>query len=250
MVNSFIFHDIYDSFRIPGYDVPIINSALFTNVNYSTIFSFNASKIHHKLMEVQGNTTHINHDILRNYFHSKTEEMVLSLQNNDIIYYLSKNFEHLEHMYYKISNDIKKNVGGDIDKNLHLLYGYLSSINFNNSKFSLISFDNKSINLYYYYSETDIINDYLFFLHNRITQYMDMAFIPLFNKINTILSPELCFLFMLKQIGFQIDNKKANELFNEIKKSKSTLENCFIYKDIINKQSIIYEIQKKISHIF
>jgi hypothetical protein len=102
-VNSYVFHDINDSFRIPGYDVPIVNSALFANVNYSSIYSFNASKIHNKLMEIQGNTTHISHDILRNYFHSTFEEIVLSLQNNDIIYYLSKNFERLEHMHYKIS---------------------------------------------------------------------------------------------------------------------------------------------------
>ena len=244
MVNTIFFHDIYDSFRIPGYNVPIINSVLFTEINYSSIFSFNSSKIHHKLNEIQGFSSYLDYDMLKNHFREKIKEMILKIHNHDIIYYLSKNFEHIGHMYYKIINDIKNNVGGQIGENLHLLYGYLSSFDFNNSKSSLISLVNYEKNFHYLYCEADIINDYLYFMHNKITQYIDINFIPLFNKVNTIISPELCFLFMLKQIGFLIDNNKANELFNEIKKSKSTLESCFLNKDIIKKHSNLYDILK------
>ena len=46
--NSLFSYDIYDSFRIPGYRVPIMDRPLFYNYNYSTTFGFNRSKVNKK----------------------------------------------------------------------------------------------------------------------------------------------------------------------------------------------------------
>ena len=69
LANSIFSNNIYDNFRMPNYNIPIMNSPLFTNVNRSTIFSFNASRIHQKLLEIQdGNSTYISHDKLKSHF--------------------------------------------------------------------------------------------------------------------------------------------------------------------------------------
>ena len=241
MANSIIFHDIYDFFRIPGYDVPIINSPLFTNVNYSSIFSFNASKIHNKLIEVQGNSSYIEHDKLRNYFHYKINEIVSRINNSDILYYLSKNIDYFDNMFLKINNEIKSSISGPIENNQNLLYGHLSIISYSNNIFSLI---NKGIDNNYFYCETNIIENYMYFLHDKLLKYLNINFISFFKENNTILSEELCLLFILKQFGFQIDNNTFNELYYEIKRGNSILEDCFINKDIINTQSKINDILK------
>ena len=46
--------------------------------------------------------------------------------------------------------------------------------------------------------------------------FIDTFFIPIFFENSTIISPELCIIFMLKQKGFQFDNKTFNEFNNKI----------------------------------
>ena len=241
IANTITLHDIYDSFRIPGYDVPIIDSSLFVNVNYSSIFSFNASKIHNKLIEIQGNSLDIKHDKLKNYFHYKIHEIVSRINTSNILYYFSKNVVQFEHMFLKINKEIKSSINGTIENNLHLLYGHLSIINYSNNIFSLI---NKEFDNNFFYCETNIIDNYLYFLHNKLLKSLNINFISFFKENNTILSEELCVLFILKQFEYQIDNNTLNELYNEIKKGNSILEDCFINKDIINTQSKINDILK------
>ena len=63
-----------------------------------------------------------------------------------------------------------------------------------------------------------------------------MFYIPMFYENNTIVSSELCFLFLLNQIEFQTDNYNITELYDKIEKGKSNLEKCFAYKDKVNSQ--------------
>ena len=72
--------------------------------------------------------------------------------------------------------------------------------------------------------------------------FIDTFFIPLFFENSTIISPGLCIIFMLKQEGFQFDNKTFNEFNKTNKKGKSIFENCFIYKDLIKSQQNINDI--------
>ena len=242
--NSIFSNNIYDSFKIPNYNIPIMSSPLFTNVNYSSIFSFNASRIHKKLLEVQNeNSSYIDHDRLKLYFHRKILIFVENI-NYMFNYFFFQNLELFDHMFSRTYNEIKKSLNGvPLKKDPASLYmfsrisaGYLSSINYGNSEFSLISYgaDNN-----FYYSETNIINEFLYFILNELSSSLDMNFIPLFNGNNTIISPELCFLFILKQFGFQVDENIINEFYNKIKKGESTIEDCFAYKNIIDSQTDI-----------
>ena len=245
--NSIFSNNIYEKFRIPDYNIPIMNSPLFTNVNYSTIFSFNASKIHHILLEIQdGDSININHDKLKKYFHEKVGEFVGKIYNM-ISYYFYRRLDFFMHMFYNTFNEIKSSLNGVTLKKdtISLLYfsrmsaGYLSSINYGNSEFSLVSYSNDEN---FYYCETNIIDKFLYFSLKNLMIKLDMNFIPLYYGNNTLISPELCILFLLKQIHFQMDEKSINELYNKIKKGESTIESCFSYQDILNSQNNFKEI--------
>ena len=108
--------------------------------------------------------------------------------------------------------------------------GYLSNIDYGNSEFTSVTVGQTDI----FYSKTGLIDDYLYFINKRLSLYLDCIFIPLNFENNTIISPELCLLFKIKQNGFQIDNETINDLYNEIKKGNSTIANCFIEQNLLN----------------
>ena len=245
--NSIFSNNIYEKFRIPDYNIPVMNSPLFTNVNYSTIFSFNASKIHHILLEIQdGNSTYINHDKLKKYFHEKVGEFIGKIYYM-ISYYFYRRLDFFMHMFYNTYNEIKNLLNGVTLKKdpISLLYfsrlsaGYLSSINYGNSEFSLVSYSNDDC---FYYCETNLIDEFLYFALKKLMIKLDMNFIPLYYENNTLISPELCILFLLKQIQFQMDEKAINELYSKIKKGESTIESCFSFTEILNSQNDFKEI--------
>jgi hypothetical protein len=102
---------------------------------------------------------------------------------------------------------------------------------------------NNIIDLFsYIYVETDLIDNYLYFINNKLYSFTDINFIPLYYKNNTILSPDLCILFLLKQTDFQMDEERRNELFGKIIKGKSSIEECFIGNNILDGQSEIKDI--------
>ena len=51
-------------------------------------------------------------------------------------------------------------------------------------------------------------------MNKRLLKSIDINFIPLNYGNNTILSEELCFLFLLKVNNFNIDSNDINELSN------------------------------------
>ena len=247
LANSIFSNNIYDKFRMPDYSIPIMNSPLFTNVNRSTIFSFNASRIHQKLLETQdGNSTYINHDKLKSHFHLKVGDFVARIYNR-LNYFFFGRLDFFMHMFYNTYNEIKSLLNGvPLKKDpasllsfSRLTSGYLSSINYGNSEFSLVSYGNDEC---FYYCETNIIDEFLYFIIKKLMIKFEMNFIPLYYGNNTLISTELCILFILKQIKFQVDEKAINDLYNKIKKGESTIESCFAYAEILSSQNNLKEI--------
>ena len=125
----------------------------------------------------------------------------------------------------------------EIINNAKEISGYLSYLDYSNDKFSLISYGK---NLFYY-CELKIIEDYLYYLNNKVIKQLDMVFIPLFFGNNTIISPKLSHIFQLKQKDFQID-ENITKFFNKIKKGVSYIDDNFIFNDTIYSQDIIKDI--------
>ena len=237
MSNSLFFHDTYKFFKLPWYNYSIINSPIFTNVNYSSFYSFNANNIHKKLIEVQGQSSTFNHDLLKNYFYQKLDEMLSRINEKHLYLFFTQESLFFNHMFFKINNEINDEVKGSIKDDPSLLYEYLSKINYGNNIYSLMNY---GTDLNFFYCEANIINNFLFFLHKKLYKITGIYFIP-----NTIISEELCLLFKIHQINqikYKVNEKIYDEIFKNIKQGISSFENCFYDNNIINSQSDIKDI--------
>ena len=239
MANSMFFHDIKNFYSHPWYNVSLLNSPIIINVNLSSILSFNANKIHQKLVEIQGESTIYDFKKLKKYFKDKMEFIISRLNDNNLYIYFSQESDFFQHMFYKINSEIKNNLNGTFLNNIDILYEYLSKIHYENNTFSLL---NHGADKNFFYSEANIIDNFLYYLMSKLTNILDIYFIPLSSVNNNSLSLELCILFMLAQANFQIDNLGFDELINNLKISNLTFEKCFIYKEVINNQLDIKDI--------
>jgi len=241
-----ITHDIETGIRIPGYNTPIMTYPLFVYVNKTTIYSFNASKIYENIITICKGTT-IDYAAMDTYHKKKAEKIFNNIYTIILLYINSQGFFLFDLMFSKIINEIQESEEFKIfdinDPQSYLQFaretsGYYSTIDYANDQFSLISFLDGDI----YYFESTIIDNYLYFFHCRLYKFLDISFIPLFSENNTVLSPELCILFMIKQSKFEIDQDKIDELYKKIIKGKSTIKDCFIDANIFKEQKEINEI--------
>ena len=240
-------NDIYKSFKIPIYEnFSIIDSPIFYDTYSMAFYSFNKFNILKKIYEIIGNEFDIY--AIMNYYNEKPFSFIQYEFNEIIDDLLINKLPLIEHMFSKAINDIIKEFPNYNSSNMQngknfrkLLSEYLSNIDYGNNKFSLlISLDDLNV---YLFIETNIINNYLYFINNKLSSFIDMYFIPLYYENNTILSPELCQLFLLKQFNYNVDNNnKINELFNQIKKGESNIEKCFRNEKTLDNQLEIKEI--------
>ena len=257
-LSSLIFsHDIYKTFSIPGYGVPILNSPIVIDTYNDAMFSFNGSKIYEIILERNSNYRDYNNilnndynkgDLVKYYRYDVAEVMIQNIAimlgyflNGSILFQFEKMFEkttkemmELEETKIRIPDNPKLQIY-IISREIS---GYFSSVKFSENKFSFISYTGKG----FFYIESSMIEDYLYFLHNRLSLYLDISFIPLHYTNNTIISPELCISFLLKHSNYELDNKTISELYNKLKKGISTITDCFLHKNIFDKQLTVNDI--------
>ena len=251
-LDSLIFsHDIYKSFNIPGYDVSIINSLLLVDVYTNISLSFNGTKIYKSILNLNNNyaENYSNYNGIELYKYY--DDLVRVMMNNTYImlsYFLFTDvlFE-FEDMFEKTENEMKhieevsiidRNNPNSFYEYARAITGYYSSVKFPENKFSFISYSNDR----FYYIESSMIENYLYFLLSKIASYLDISFIPLNYENNTIISPELCILFLLKQINYDLDTDKINELYNNIKRGVSNITDCFFNQNLFENQNEIEDV--------
>jgi hypothetical protein len=166
---------------------------------------------------------------------------------NIALFYLSNKIYFFDHLFRKVIeeiDDIKslKSLNPSdmnyISEFAKATSGYYSSINYSTEKFSLLSYVDQS----YFYFETNIINDFLYNFHNKLSNYLDISFIPLFSENNTVISPDLCILFLLKQSRYKLSNEEIKLLYKKIIKGKSTIEECFLNNNTFKEQIKVKEV--------
>lgn len=251
-LDSLIFsHDIYKSFNIPGYGVSLIDSLLIVDVYANISLSFNGTKLYKSILDLNNNYaenySNFNGIELYKYYDNIVRVM---LNNNYIMmgyYFLSKLLFQFDDMFEKVVielSTIEEASIIDINNNSSFLEyaksitGYYTSVKFPENKFSFINYNNNK----FYYIESTMIENYLYSLHNKMAFYLDISFIPLNYENNTIISPELCILFLLKQINYDLDTDKINELYNNIKRGVSNITDCFFNKNIFKNQNEIEDV--------
>ena len=250
--SSLIFtHDINKVFVIPGYQVPIVKALLLVDVYTNISLSFNGTRIYESIIKrnISCNDDCSNENIRKVLYKYYDDKVRVMMQNNYIrfLYYFSDELFQFKHMFEKVEYEMSQNEEVSIiDANNNKTYyeyaktigGYYSSVIFPEDKLSFISYsDNR-----FFYFESKIIDNYLYFLLSRISDFLDVSFIPLHYENDTIISPELCIMFLIKQIKYQLDIETIKKLFNNIKKGESNISECFFNKNILNEQLNIKDI--------
>ena len=143
-------------------------------------------------------------------------------------------------------NKVLKEINGKIQKETLELYlkkslsfsPYFTKIDYSNNLQIFINVIRRSN----FYSESNIIENYLHYINNILSSIIDIYFIPLFPENNTIISPELCILFLLKQKKFKLGKKEIKELYKKIIKGESTINMCLSDNNKLDKDTEINEI--------
>ena len=237
-------HDIHKSFKIPKYDVPIFDTPIIYNINNYAMYSFDISKMAKKIYEICGDDFSLSK--IYNYFDKEFNILIDEVKNNLLFFFKNKH-NLILHLFEKIINEIidqyNINFNNYYYKYESLAYsaiGYFPVIDYSKDIFYLI---NSLDDFYFFYHiESNIIKDYLYFMNSRISLFIDIYLIPLHFQNDTIINPELCILFILKQLDYYTDQNKVDELYEKIIKGKSKIEDCFADKDILNSQPEIKDI--------
>ena len=203
-------HNINKKFSIPMFgNVARMGDPVFYEFFSYSMFSFNPSKLLKKFKEIFGDIE--NAVILDKYLDKKINDIYNELTEN-IDFVLLNPHPQIEFLFSKTINNIKQEMPNYIDnyknqKSLTLirLSSFFPQIDYGNSQFNLID---EHDNLFaFFYIESSLIDNYLFFMNNKLSSFIDLYFIPLYSENNTIISPDLSILFLLKQVEFQITQK-------------------------------------------
>ena len=120
-----------------------------------------------------------------------------------------------------------------------ILASYISSIDYGNDNISILSTDT---NNNFFLSEMGTIKNLLFFLNHNMTYSLDMDFIPLNLENHKILSPDLCSLFKFKQKFLSGKDFSYDDIYKDIHKFESNIENCLIEPELLYQQEAIKDI--------
>ena len=92
--------------------------------------------------------------------------------------------------------------------------------------------------------------EFLLLVHQALSIDLNIHFIPLFSHNNTILLPDICVFFMMRQTHDIFKDEKLYELYDKIIRGNSTIKECFYDKDYYEKQKIITEIFDEVGSPF
>ena len=250
-LNGLIFsHDIGNRFKIPGFTMPIINSFFCININDSVMFGFGKDWLNRTIANTS-DFKNVNKNLLKYYYNQVLNLTLLSVQSNlrsftDLNLFL---FSDLFSKIIKEMNEIDERIAlYNVDRNniteynkavmtyIRAATGYCSTIELANDKCFLISYN--SIDNKFYYSQFNLIRDYLYVINNILTNELNMNFIPLYSVNHSIISPELCTMFLMRQSNDLFNEKKLNETYNNIHKGKSLIDECIYDKKILENKKI------------
>ena len=234
--------ELYERFKLPELNMPIVDKSLSVNINNSFMFCFDKNTMMKNINE-SINYTQYAEDTVNNIMKHMEDylDFKLFLYNEifnktkielDILTFISElNNIKPEERHNKIFSFAQTNSG---------LY---SSIQFQNDKSYLLSYNPDSDNYYYFefYTTSKFLMHTLKLLYNEL----NMNFIPLFPENNTLFFPEICSFFLLSQSNDVFNEKILDEIMKNIQKGKSTIKDCFFDKDLYKNQKDLIEVLVK-----
>ena len=239
--------DVYNRFRLPELDIPIVDKALAVNINESFMFCFD-KKVMMDNLELDFNK--IASDTI-DYVSRTLEDYV-----NDEYFLYNNLYQKAEQevftygINYRLDETLtpeeRKEIIRDFAKEI---VGYHSSVQFTNDKSRVLSYDYYGDQIYYYI-EMYMEAEFLLLVHQALSIDLNIHFVPLFSHNNTILLPDICVFFMMRQTHDIFKDEKLYELYDKIIRGNSTIKECFYDKDYYEKQKIITEIFDEVGSPF
>ena len=239
--------DVYNRFRLPELDIPIVDKAIAVNINESFMFCFD-KKVMMDNLELDFNK--IASDTI-DYVSRTLEDYV-----NDEYFLYNNLYQKAEQevftygINYRLDETLtpeeRKEIIRDFAKEI---VGYHSSVQFTNDKSRVLSYDYYGDQIYYYI-EMYMEAEFLLLVHQALSIDLNIHFVPLFSHNNTILLPDICVFFMMRQTHDIFKDEKLYELYDKIIRGNSTIKECFYDKDYYEKQKIITEIFDEVGSPF
>ena len=231
------------TFRIPIYgDKYLIGEYIVTFSKYSTFISFNFSRIVDIYNSVEGN-------INKYLEHIRLEEEINLNYSKKIFDIYEKNELHFIDLMYKLKYNIFSDYKNIENESLKIDYIrnqsiYFQNVNFENYSTSFFDIWNPSTTIFQ--GSNSIIEKYIDFIFFQISSKISVYSIPFSHDSNKLISINLCYFFLLKQIIYLnitsniedivFDMNFLDNIYNEISnKDNITMNDCKIEKYYPNK---------------
>ena len=194
--------DYYNTINIPMYDnIALMKIPIYIDLYTTSFISFNGYTIFLKAFELCNNSfnkTKLN--VIYNTIHNQE----LKKFNEVAKYAILDRPPLVDYMFGKIIKeieDIREYYKGKGILLVNIASGYFSEIDYGNNKFYSM---NNIMDLFaYIYIETDLIDNYLYFINNKLSSFIDITFIPLYYENNTIYQRIYVFYFYLNKLIFK-----------------------------------------------
>ena len=239
--------DVYNRFRLPELDIPIVDKAIAVNINESFMFCFDKKVMMDNLgldfEKIASDTIDYVSRTLEGYVN---DEYFLY----DNLYQKAEQEVFTYGINYRLDETLTPEERKEIIREFAKeIVGYHSSVQFTNDKSRVLSYDYYGDQIYYYI-EMYMEAEFLLLVHQALSIDLNIHFVPLFSHNNTILLPDICVFFMMRQTHDIFKDEKLYELYDKIIRGNSTIKECFYDKDYYEKQKIITEIFDEVGSPF
>ena len=229
---------ILKNFRIPclGKKIQIINDYLLVNLVDNYLISENRTKIK-EIEEISNGNFSGYYEKLINYYVNKYKNFMNNFKKGELSFmdiflenkfYLFQNYINETYLRENYSNYIRRYLN-DISYNFHF-------IDYSTEKTFLT--DNGNIKKVKALQQNNIIKDYINNIFFVIQDNLNLNSIPVFPENNTIMSVNLCFSFLYKQMIFLnltsdknlFSEEKIKEIYDKLIKGESNIGDCILDK--------------------
>ena len=224
------------NFRITylGSNTKIINEYTFVPLSQGSIYSVNRTRIKEVEELSQGDFVQY-YDNLINEYVKKYKNFMNDFKKGELpfmdIFFKDKFYVFANYINETYLRDVYKN---DVNEYLNNISYHFHFINYSTKKTFFT--DNGDQNKVTFIEENSIIDYYLYFIFTQIQKSLDINTIPLFFENNTILSTNLCYSFLYKQMMLinsmsvkdVFDEERINSIFKSLKKGVSNIGDCIL----------------------
>ena len=251
-------HDVINRFKDPGFSSQIIDSFVSMNINDSFLYGFNKTGLYSVIINyTDGNN--INKFELNSYYHKLVNQRIQQISDY-IIGFQKSNYFLFHELFDKVLTEMNEQRENEYlpeinEAQLSYEYifpyaraflGFYSKIELSNNKCYLINYVPEQQK--YYYFHFNLIKNYLDIIGNSFSNESNMNLIPLYPNNLTIISPELCARFLMKQSKEMFNEDILKQTYSKIKKGIDGIEACIYDKKILENKKIKEMLQTNISH--